>query len=195
MSEELSVNKLRRVCDPASICCETTDELESLKEIVGQDRALKALKFGLEIEQLGFNIYVAGYPGTGRTTTVRGFLESIAKSKPEPADWCYVNNFRNPYQPKALRLPAGSGSVFRKEMKSLIEDAQKAIQKAFESKNYQQRREAIIGGYEKKRQDLLTQLAEGARKVGFLFEITPIGPVFVPVMEGNPIKIKHITAI
>jgi len=192
---ELKPSQLRVTADASSMTCETTENTVPLDTIIGQERAVKALKFGLGIQERGFNIYVAGWPGTGRTTAVKSFLEEFARGKPLPSDWCYVNNFRNPYQPKALRLPAGSGSVFKSEMKSLIEDAQKAIQKAFESKNYQQRREAIIGGYEKKRQDLLTQLAEGARKVGFLFEITPIGPVFVPVMEGKPLTDEQFLAL
>jgi lon-related putative ATP-dependent protease len=192
---ELKPSQLRITADASSMTCETTENTVPLDTIIGQERAVKALKFGLGIQEKGFNIYVAGWPGTGRTTAVKSFLEEFARGKPLPSDWCYVNNFRNPYQPKALRLPAGSGSVFKSEMKSLIEDAQKAIQKAFESKNYQQRREAIIGGYEKKRQDLLTQLAEGARKVGFLFEITPIGPVFVPVMEGKPLTDEQFLAL
>src|SRR5512137_2883437 len=122
MSEELSFNKLRRTYDPALMRCETTEELESLKDIIGQERALRALKFGLEIEQLGFNIYVAGYPGTGRTTTVKSFLENVAKKKPEPSDWCYVNNFSDEYEPKAISFPPGKVKEFQTDMSNLIDD-------------------------------------------------------------------------
>jgi len=187
MVVELKPSQLRATVDTSVMTCDTTENTVPLDTIIGQERAVRALKFGLGIGEKGFNIFVAGWPGTGRTTAVKSFLEEFAKGKPLPSDWCYVNNFRNPYQPKALRLPAGSGNAFKKDMKSLIEDARRAIQKAFESKNYQQKREAIVGGYEKKRQDLLTELAEGARKAGFLFEVTPIGPVFVPVMQGKPL--------
>jgi len=105
VTNELPPNKLRKECDPKLMRCETTEELSPLEEIIGQERAVKALRFGLGIEQLGFNIYVAGYPGTGRTTAVKDFLEEIAKKKQVPSDWCYVNNFKNSYEPKAIRLP------------------------------------------------------------------------------------------
>lgn len=136
MVEEVPINKLRRTYDPASLHCETTEELESLKDIIGQERALRALKFGLEIEQLGFNIYVAGYPGTGRTTTVKGFLENIAKTKPEPSDWCYINNFNDEYEPKAIGFPPGKVKEFQTDISELINDVQIILPKTFESEDY-----------------------------------------------------------
>ena len=81
--------------------------LTPLREIIGQERAVRALKFGLGIRTRGFNIYVAGFPGTGKTTAVKNFVEEIARGEPVPPDWCYVNNFSNPYEPKALKLAAG----------------------------------------------------------------------------------------
>jgi hypothetical protein len=81
--------------------------MQSLETIIGQARAVKALRFGLGIKERGFNIYVSGVPGTGRTTAVERFLEEIADAKPVPDDWCYLYNFREPYRPRALRLPAG----------------------------------------------------------------------------------------
>jgi len=195
MVEELKPPQLRAAWDQTLLTCETTEDAVPLETIVGQERAVKALKFGLEIHERGFNIYVAGFPGTGRTSAVKSFLEAFAKGKPLPPDWCYVNNFRNTYQPKALQLPAGSGNVFRTDVKSLVEHARAAIQKTFESKDYQQKREAIVRGYEKKRQDLLTDLAEKGRRDGFLFEITPIGPVFVPVMQDKPLTDEQFRAL
>ncbi|MDH5713757.1 MAG: AAA family ATPase, partial [Candidatus Bathyarchaeota archaeon] len=105
MLNELPVEKLRLECDPKLIRCETTEEMTILEEIVGQERAVRALKFGLDIKERGFNIYVAGLPGSGRTTAVRDFLEEMAKGKPVPPDWCYVNNFVDPFVPRAIKLP------------------------------------------------------------------------------------------
>lgn len=103
MPNELTPKELRRECDPTSLMsCETTEAIPPLEGIIGQERAVKALKFVLEIKESGFNSYVAGPLGTGRTTAVKYFLEEIAKAKPVPSDGCYVNNFRNPYQPKAI---------------------------------------------------------------------------------------------
>lgn len=109
MINELSAEKLRMEADPKLMRCETTKGVTPIREIVGQERAIRALKFGIGIKDKGFNIYAAGYPGTGRTTAVRNFLEEIALTKPAPSDWCYVNNFSDEYQPKAIRLPLGQG--------------------------------------------------------------------------------------
>ncbi len=195
MVSELKPSQLRCPCEASIVTCETTESAVPLDTIVGQERAVKALKFGLEIRERGFNIYVAGWPGTGRTTAVKSFLEEFAKSKPLPSDWCYVNNFRNAYHPKALRLPAGLGNAFKKDMKSLVEDAQRAIQRTFESKDYQEKREARAKGYEKRRQDLLTELAEKARRDGFLLQITQIGPVFVPIIQGKPLTDEEFLSL
>ncbi len=92
MANEISSDKLRKECDPKLMPCETTKELSPLEQIIGQERAVKALKFGLDIKERGFNIYVAGLPGSGRTTAVKDFLEEVAKGKPIPPDWCYVEN-------------------------------------------------------------------------------------------------------
>ena len=105
MINELPPEKLRRTCDPNLLHCKSTEELTPLQEIIGQKRAVRALKFGLGIKDKGFNIYVAGFPGTGRTTAVKNFLEEKAKEKPVPPDWCYVNNFDDEYTPIAIKLP------------------------------------------------------------------------------------------
>ena len=106
MINKLPVEKLRKVCDPDFMHCESTKELAPLTEIIGQERAVRALKFGLGIKNHGFNMYVAGYPGTGRKTAVKNFVEAQAKIQPVPPDWCYVNNFANQYEPKAIQLPS-----------------------------------------------------------------------------------------
>src|SRR4030042_6028545 len=129
---ELPAEKLRLTCDEKLMGCETTEDLSPLKEIIGQERAVRALKFGIGIKNHGFNIYVAGLPGTGRTTAVKNFVEEIASSEPVPPDWCYVNNFSNQYEPKALQLPAGKGQAFRDDVKSLIDNVRTALPNAFE---------------------------------------------------------------
>src|SRR5438445_6162398 len=99
---ELPPEKLRLECPPGTVECKTSEELSPLEGIVGQDRALKALIFGVEMKGKGFNIFAAGPPVTGKRPATRSYLEKIAKTKPTPPDWCYVNNFQNPYEPKAL---------------------------------------------------------------------------------------------
>ncbi len=102
MAKELSAEQVRQRCDPSVFNCNSTEELEPLEKIIGQDRALSALKFGLNIPKPGFNIYVSGPAGTGRTTAIKSFLEALAAKKETSADWCYVHNFRDSYCPRAL---------------------------------------------------------------------------------------------
>jgi Cdc6-like AAA superfamily ATPase len=148
---ELPSEKLRLTCDEKFMGCETTEEILPLKMIIGQERAVRALKFGIGIRDHGFNIYVAGWPGTGRTTAVKNFVEEIARVEPVPRDWCYVNNFANQYEPKALQLPAGKGKDFQKDIKNLIENIRSALPKAFESEDYTRKREDTLRGLEKQR--------------------------------------------
>ncbi len=95
-------------CDPESFEFQTTDDLENLAETIGQERAVEALRFGVEIDQQGYNMFVLGPSGVGKQSTVMGFLRRRLKEQPTPADWCYVNNFEAPYRPKAISLPASA---------------------------------------------------------------------------------------
>lgn len=193
--DELPVEKLRRVCDSSLISCETTNEITPLGEIVGQERAVKALKFGLEIEERGFNIYVAGQPGTGRTTAIKDFLESIAVDKLVPPDWCYVNNFGDPYRPNAIELPPGKGKDFQRDMRSFIEEARTGIPKAFESGEYAAKREEIVQDLEQQRRELFTQLNERAKREGFIIQSTPVGVLIIPVIDGKPLSDQEFMAL
>lgn len=195
MVNELSFEKLRKRCDPVSLQCETTEEIAPLEGIIGQERAMKALKFGLDIEQSGFNIYVAGYSGTGRTTAVRDFLEAVAKAKPVPSDWCYVNDFANPYEPKAIRLPPGEGKNFEEAMSGVIDEVKKALPKAFESEEYATKREATIKSPEEKRDALLSDLNKRALDQGFAIQISNIGIIVVPVVRGKPLSEREFMAL
>jgi len=113
--------RLTSYCDPDSLGVETSSEVKPLEGTVGQDRALSALDFGLSMNAPGYNIYVAGSPGTGRTTTLTSLLHRAAKSRPTPDDWCYVHNFEQPHRPHAISLPAGRGAKFRDDMAGLVD--------------------------------------------------------------------------
>ncbi|PVX25106.1 MAG: ATP-dependent protease, partial [Candidatus Bathyarchaeum sp.] len=195
MGTELSVSKLRRTCDPNLLKCKSTSELTPLQEIIGQKRAVRALKFGLDIKNHGFNIYVAGYPGTGRTTAVKNFLDKLAQTKPVPSDWCYVNNFDDEYTPKAIELPSGKGKDFQKDMKAFIEDAKRSLRKAFESEDYSVRRELAIKQVEAKRKQLIEKLNIEAQKEGFVIQGGPLGLMLIPVINGKPLSQEEILAL
>ena len=188
MGNELTADKIRLSSDSAFMGCETTEGLAPLKEIIGQERAVRALKFGIGIRDHGFNVYVAGWPGTGRTTAVKNFVEEIARVEPVPPDWCYVNNFANQYEPKAIQLPAGKGKEFQKDVKNLIENIRSALPKAFESEDYSRKREATLRSLEGQRKDLIDKLNAKAQQEGFVIQSTPIGLLLIPVIKGKPVS-------
>ncbi len=196
MINKLPIEKLRKECEPDFMQCESTKDLVPLSEIIGQERAVRALKFGLGIKDHGFNMYVAGYPGTGRKTTVQNFVEAQAKVQPVPPDWCYVNNFANSYEPKAIQLPPGKGKEFRDDMKNFIENVvRNALPKAFESEDYIARRDATIQGLENQRKKLIDELNEKAQSEGFVIQTTPIGLLLIPVLDGKPLSEEEMLAL
>ncbi len=195
MVNQLPVEKLRNVCDAKFMHCESTKDLVPLSEIIGQERAVRALKFGLGIKNHGFNVYVAGYPGTGRKTAVKNFVEAQAKTQPVPPDWCYVNNFGNQYEPKAIMLQAGKGKEFREDLKTFIENAKTALPKAFESEDYVARRESTIKVLESQRKKLIDELSSKAQSEGFVIQTTPIGILLIPVLDGKPLSEEEMLAL
>ena len=117
---EVPVEKLRWRCAPESLPFENTQEIQACSEVIGQERALKAIRLGLEMESLGYNIFVVGLVGTGRNTTIKCLLEEIDKTGRIPDDLCYVNNFKDSDLPKSITLPAGKGKAFKKATKKEI---------------------------------------------------------------------------
>ncbi|MBM3706201.1 MAG: ATP-dependent protease, partial [Actinobacteria bacterium] len=195
MTKELHAKDLKVELDSKKLNCKSTSELEPLEGIIGQDRAVKALQFGLNIENDGFNIYVSGYSGTGRTTSVRGFVEELAREKPVPPDWCYVNYFRDPYQPNAIKLPPGKGKVFQEDVKNFIISVRNLLPKTFESKDYTEKRDAIIKGRESVKEKLLNELNDRAQQQGFVLKSTQIGVFIVPVIDGKILNEQDFFAL
>lgn len=195
MGKEVSVERLRWTCNPQLLGCETSEDVKPLDTIIGQERAVKALQFGLDIKELGFNIYVAGLPGTGRTTAVKWFLEKLAKGKPIPPDWCYLNNFRDNYRPKVLSLPPGRARGFKADVQSLVEGARREIRNAFESEEYAAKREETTKAFRQQREDLFAGIRERAQLEGFLIQATPIGLLTVPMKDGEPLSDEEFQAL
>jgi len=188
MVEELTAEQVRQRCDPALFHCDSTAELEAKEGIIGQDRALSALSFGLNIQKPGFNVYVSGPAGTGRTTAIKPFLEALAAKKETPSDWCYVYNFRDSYCPKTLKVPAGMGQDLQKDMKRLVDTAKRSLAQAFTSKEYADRRAEITEAFNKKRETTFSMLDKKARDRGFLLQATSVGLVFIPASNGGPMS-------
>lgn len=186
MVNELSIEKLRWECDQKMLRFKTTEEISPLKEIIGQERAVKALRFGLEIKEIGFNIYVAGRTGTGRETAVKDFLEEFAKNKPVPPDVCYVNNFNDPYEPKAIELLQGKGKIFKRDMANLIDEVRRVLPEVFKSEDYAAKRDATMKTIKEERKKLFEQLNKRAQDEGFILQSTPTGLLIIPVVDGKP---------
>lgn len=188
--------KLRWRCDPKSLGFETTDELETCAKIVGQRRAVEALRMGLEIESLGYNIFVTGPVGTGRTTTVKCLLDEIEKGKKTPDDKCYVNNFRNPDMPRLIRLPAGKGRKFQKDMDSLIDYLIKNIPLVLESERYQRQKNEIVEGFKEEGSAKIREFEKKVAEAGFtLIQSAPFArPEIVPVIDKTAVKLSDLAA-
>jgi len=186
MSKELTAEQVRLKCDPELFQCRSTGELTPKSGIIGQDRALSALKFGLNCVKPGFNIFVSGPAGTGRTTAIKSFLEEIATKKDTAADWCYVNNFRDPYCPRALKLPVGMGPELQKDMKHTVENARRSLAQAFTSKEYAERRSEVTKDFTQKREVTFRRLDKRAKEKGLLMQTTQVGLILVPAAKGEP---------
>jgi len=156
-----------------------------MKGIVEQERPIRAIRFGLDIDSPGYNIYVSGLTGTGKTTVIRTFLEEIAAKMPCPDDWCYVYNFRDPNCPTSLHLPAGRAKDLKAEMDELVRYLKTRIPKAFESKEYEDSVNSLMQETQAKQQSLLDQLSEKARREGFEVAITKVGVSLVPLQDGK----------
>ena len=198
--KKVSVDKLRWRLDPAILPFETTEDLEPLKEIIGQKRGVEAFRFGIGMDKPGYNVFVTGIAGTGRMSTVRKLLEEISKKKATvPDDFCYVNNFKNPEAPILLRLETGMGRKFKKDVHNFVETLKKDIPQFFESQDYLNRKKEIMEEYEKKGKDFFKNLDKKVREEGFALVDIQVGqikrPEVVPLIDGNPVHIDQVEAM
>lgn len=182
---ELTADQLRRACVPADLAFQSTDDLEQLNEIIGQERATRAIEFGLDIPSYGYNIYALGPAGAGKTTTIAKYLERKAAGRPVPNDWGYVNNFQRPDEPLALRLPPGGGRGLRDRFDALLKVLEEQLPKAFESENYEQHRKDLVKELEQRRQNVSQNMEAFARVRGFTIVQTPMGLLFAPLIDGK----------
>ncbi|HXZ90517.1 MAG TPA: AAA family ATPase [Candidatus Dormibacteraeota bacterium] len=195
MVSELPSTSLRWTCDPNTVGAKSTEELKPLEVLVGQPRAHQALLLGLTAKESGFNIFAAGPIGTGKTTAITDFLEDIAKGLPTPSDWCYVHNFEDEYQPKALRCPPGIGKQLKQDLREFIQAARIAIPQVFSGEDYASKREEMSRRINVKRQDIITRMSETAEQAGFLLQLTALGLSLVPVVKGRPMKPDDFAAL
>ncbi len=194
-THELAPDQLRRRTDPAEFPFETTAELSPLEEIIGQERAVRAISFGLDIQSPGYNVFVAGVSGTGKGSIVRRFLTKLSADEPVPDDVIYVHNFENPDTARALFLPAGKGHRLRDAMEELISDLQEQVPKAFEGKDYEEQRRRTAESHQEHKAELLEKLEGVARERGFELKSTPMGFRTVPIRDSKPLTQEEYEAM
>ena len=186
----LTPQELYRVCDPVQFDFESTAELENLGHIIGQERAIGAIRFGIGIDRLGYNLFALGPSGTGKRTTIRRYLDERALTEPTPPDWCYVNNFDQPHKPRVLQMPPGKGSLLSKDMAQLIEELRVAIPSAFESEDYRTRKQEVEEAFKEQQEKAFGELQRRALESSIGLMRTPSGLAFVPLRmeEGKEEK-------
>lgn len=182
---ELRPEQLKLSVDPGRFSFRSSAELTGLTDMIGQERASRALQFGTDVPGQGYNIFVLGNVGTGRSTMVRRMVEQKAKGEPTPPDWVYVNNFEDPAKPRAISLPAGRGCELRKDMDQLIENLQREIPRIFESEQYAQQRARISRQLQEQEAQIFAELEREARRRGFDLARTPMGTMLVRTGEGG----------
>jgi predicted ATP-dependent protease len=188
---ELPSQQLRVECDPAMFDFDCTKDLAPLKEFIGQERAIRGIEFGLSMKNRGYNIYVAGLAGTGKTSIVKAYVNRIvekrmAEGKYSPDDWCYIHNFADADKPQIIGLPQTRGKVFKDKITKLLELLKDELAKAFSSEDYKSHIKGTMQEGQSGQQKLFEEIAEEARKAGFLLQITPVGPAVIPLENGKP---------
>jgi lon-related putative ATP-dependent protease len=193
----LSVNDLRARIEPESLPFDNTHSLEDLQErVVGQERAIDAIKFGMGMKERGYNIFIAGPSNAGLTYTAKTFIEQQAKQEPTPPDWCYVYNFKEPDKPKGVEVSPGRGKQLKKDMHEFIETLQAKIPEVFDSDDYRAKESEVHQSFEKVRREIIDQLSSEAKEQGFILQFSQVGMVIIPAnKEDEPMTqedLRHL---
>jgi len=182
---------LRRVCEPLAIDTEVGEKKPATAAYLGQKRAIDAIRFGIQMEREGYNVFVLGPLGSHRHGLVEELAKERAAEKGAPDDWCYINNFSDPERPRALRLPAGRGVEFRDRIRALIEEIRLAVPAAFESDDYSNQLKALEAETQKEVEEQWRSLHEQAAREGIAVLQTPTGYVLAPLSDDKVIDDKE----
>ena len=185
---ELSYKDLKFTCDETVFSFEDTSELTPIVTGIGQERGIKALEFGVNVDIKGYNLYLEGPSGVGKTMYAKNYLDKISKKKKTPADWCYIYNFDNPNEPIAVSFPAGQGKEFKETMDTFIKEIKSDIKSTFNNDEFEKEKKLIKQDFEQKRTSLLEKLNEDASKHGFQVKSAQNGIYMMPVIDGKTIE-------
>lgn len=195
---EIPIDKLQYRLDDAKYPEDAFKNVEPCCGIIGQDRALSAVELGLDIHSNGYNIFVTGTPGTGRTTAVKLLLEEARdkEEKPHLTDVGVVNNFKATESPRILTFKAGDGRKFQKAMSYLIDSLRTVIPKIFSGENYRERRDRIIKEFETRQKDLFREFEKKLKERGFVIVQLQYGqsvrPDLQPIINEEPVSIGQL---
>ncbi len=185
--KELDYTHLKNNCSPSDFDFQSTAELEPWEGIIGQERAVKAFDFGLAVKMKGYNIYMSGASGTGKTTYARVNTEKLAATEPVPKDWCYVHNFDKPKEPIALSFEPGVGKRFKEDMEKLMSEIKKELLKVFSSEDYESKKNNIISSFEECQDELIEKIGEIAAEYDFQLKHSKAKMYFRPIVDGAPV--------
>jgi lon-related putative ATP-dependent protease len=184
--KQLPVSKLRRVTDMEALGFKTTKGLDRLEGLIGQERAIHAMNFGLSVQSKGYNIFIVGEPGSGRTTYAMQELQHSAAAMPAPDDWVYVYNFDEPGIPMAINLAAGKGKELSKDAETTIEELKSALAKAFDNNEFEDNKAQLVKAFQEEVNKFMEELRKWAEGKHFAIKRTPQGFVNLPMIYGLP---------
>jgi len=193
--KELKHTQIYKTCDLRPLKFKTTDDLTPCRDYIGQNRAVDAINFGLGMEFTGYNLYLAGPPGVGKTTTIETILSLIAKDKPSPKDWCYVFNFQDPNAPKAIDLPKGKGKKLKIDMEEFLQDLKMDIPRAFESKEFEEQKQNTMNQVQREKNDLFEKLQKKANESEIQVQFSPTGIITIPLIKGKPVTQENYNSL
>ena len=193
---ELMPKDLKDICNTSIFKFETTKDIEDVTDLIyGQERALNALEFGIDIDVKGYNLYIEGSAGIGKTMYTKRFLEDRASKNKVPNDWCYIYNFENPNEPVAVSFPAGQGKVFKETMEDFVKDIRRDIKKTFNNDDFEKEKQIIKQEFENKRELLLEKLNKRTMVQGFQVKSTANGVYMMPVLDGRTLQEDEFDAL
>lgn len=188
LPKPLAVGKVFNPCPTDIFKFKNTKDLKSSHDIIAQDRAIRAINVGLGIRRPGYNIYVAGIQGTGKTSVIRRFLEKWSADSPPPNDWVYLYNFQNTESPRAIELPRGEGRILRKKMENLVKAFKAEIPLSLQSEDYENTVNAFISQTNDRKSKLFHDLEKFAKSMDFVIKSSRLGIETIPVLEGRPLS-------
>ena len=189
------LEKLKKRCNPNLFECSTTEDLPAYRELIGQDRAMETLKYGLSIRKKGYNIYVSGLTGTGRNSYSYLVAKEFSAKKKAPKDWCYVFSFKKPQFPKTISMDSGQGKMFKRDVEKIIKNIGIEIPKTLSSKEYENNKNLIYTTHQNKAQQVLNELNHLAKRYSFIFKQTERGILSIPLKEGRPMTDEELDSL